>query len=139
VLVEWECYKPYYRLCYRVLVLGSWFFVLGHCAHCLMGALFLGPRSWALCLLLDVHFVPASLFLGPCSWALVPRFSFLDPGSWTLCLLLAGRFFLDPRCWPPRLRVAGTGYEVRCFGGSARILRIYFFATVTSRGNGRAW
>jgi len=34
------------------------------CARCLVGVLFLDPRSWALCLLLGGRFVPGSSFLG---------------------------------------------------------------------------
>jgi hypothetical protein len=67
----------------------------GCCARCLVGVLFLDPRSWILWLLLRGRFVPGSSFLDIvvtaswafCSWILVPWY-------YTYCLL--GVLFLVP-------------------------------------------
>jgi energy-converting hydrogenase Eha subunit G len=77
----------------------------GCCARCLVGVLFLDPRSWVLYLLLAGRFGRFIPLGGRFSWFLVPGYCaccllgvlFLDPRSWILCLLLAGRF--TPRSW----------------------------------------
>jgi hypothetical protein len=68
--VQLEYYRLYYKPCYKEQGLSYCLKVLkgiisaGCCARCLVGVLFLDPRSWVLWLLLRGRFVPGSSFLG---------------------------------------------------------------------------